>query len=133
VHYGHGSVKVGKRLEAWDGSWNGKLLKVCVSIRLHVQYGPNCSWTHLRKLHKSSFVIVLNIMLCSLDANSSTVHTTALDKRQERCYPWKCARIVCSVSTLWLPDLHSSQHCREQWTGVTPSLVRALNIYSKVC
>ena len=26
-------VKSGKGLEAWDGSWNGKLFKVCVHIR----------------------------------------------------------------------------------------------------
>ena len=44
----------------------------------------------------------------------------------------KRARIVCSVSSLWLPDLQSSQHCQEQWTGVTSSLARALNVYSKV-
>ena len=45
----------------------------------------------------------------------------------------KRARIVWSVSTLWISDLQFSQHCREQWTKVTPSLVRALYVYSKVC
>ncbi len=43
----------------------------------------------LRKSHKSPFVVVLNIGLCSLDVNISTVHTNASDKGQERCYPWK--------------------------------------------
>ena len=43
----------------------------------------------LRKLHKSSFVIVLNITLCSLDFNISAVRTTASDKGQERRYPLK--------------------------------------------
>ena len=41
-------------------------------------------------------------------------------------------RIVFSVSSLWLNNLQSLKHCREQWTGVTPSLVRKLNFYSKV-
>ena len=45
----------------------------------------------------------------------------------------KGAHIVCSESSLWLLDLQSSPHCREQWTTVTPSLLRALNVYSKVC
>ena len=40
----------------------------------------------MRKSHKSLFVVVLNITLCSLDVNISAVHTTALDKEkgQER-------------------------------------------------
>ena len=32
---------------------------------------------HLRKSHKSPFVIVLNITLCSFDININAVHTTA--------------------------------------------------------
>ena len=38
----------------------------------------------LRKSHKSLFVVVLNITLCSLDVNISAVHTTASDKGQEQ-------------------------------------------------
>ena len=44
---------------------------------------------YLRKLHKSLFVVVLNITLCLLDVNISVVRTTALDKGQERHYLWK--------------------------------------------
>ena len=40
-----------------------------------------------RKLHKSPFVIVLNITLCLLDFNISAVRTTASDMGQERRYP----------------------------------------------
>ena len=43
--------------------------------------------TDLRKSHKSLFVVVLNVTLCSLDVNISAVRTTALDKGQERHYP----------------------------------------------
>ena len=42
----------------------------------------------LRMAHKSLFVVVLNITLCSLDVISA-VHTTASDEGQERRYPWK--------------------------------------------
>ena len=41
----------------------------------------------LRKSHKSPFVVVLNITLCSLDVNINDVCTTVSDKGQERCYP----------------------------------------------
>ena len=37
-----------------------------------------------RKSHKSSFVIDLNITLCSLDVNIRVVRNTASDKGQER-------------------------------------------------
>ena len=37
----------------------------------------------LRKSHKSLFVILLNITLCSLNVNISVVRTTASDKGQE--------------------------------------------------
>ena len=40
-------------------------------------------------------------------------------------------RTVCSVFGLWLPYFQSSQHCREQWTGVMPSLTRVWMVYSK--
>ena len=74
----------------------------------------------LRKSHKSPFVVVLNTM-CSLGVNISVVRTTALDKGQEQAYLWVTWRIICSMSSLWVPDLQSSQHCREQGTGVTPT------------
>ena len=38
----------------------------------------------LRTLHKSPFVVVLNITLCSLDVNISAVRTTPSDKGEER-------------------------------------------------
>ena len=38
----------------------------------------------LRKSHKSPFVVVLNITLCSLNVNINFVRATASDKRQER-------------------------------------------------
>ena len=38
----------------------------------------------LRNSHKSLFVVILNITLCSLDVNISIIHTTASDKGQER-------------------------------------------------
>ena len=38
----------------------------------------------LRKWHKSPFVVVLNITLCSLDVNISAVRTTVSDKGEER-------------------------------------------------
>ena len=41
------------------------------------------------KHHKSLFVAVLNITLCSLDVNISAIRSTASDKGQERRYPWK--------------------------------------------
>ena len=44
---------------------------------------------HLRKSHKSPFVVVPSITLCSLDVNISAVRSTASDKGQERRYPWK--------------------------------------------
>ena len=37
-----------------------------------------------RKSHKSSFVIDMNITLCSLDVNIRVVRNTASDKGQER-------------------------------------------------
>ena len=41
-----------------------------------------------RKSHKSPFVVVLNITMCSLDVNISVVRTTASDKGQERRQVW---------------------------------------------
>ena len=37
----------------------------------------------LSNAHKSSYVIVLNFTLCSLEVNISVIHTTASDKGQE--------------------------------------------------
>ena len=45
-----------------------------------------------QKVAQSSFVIVPNIMLCSLDVNISSVRTTALDKGQERHAPLETSR-----------------------------------------
>ena len=60
-----------------------------------------------RMPHKSPFVIVLSITLCSLDVNISAVRTTASDKRQERRCPWKTRPY-----RLRRVQLQSSQHCR---------------------
>ena len=45
-----------------------------------------------QKFAQSSFVIVLNIMVCSLDVNISFVRTTALDKGQEQHSPLETHR-----------------------------------------
>ena len=39
----------------------------------------------LRNFHKSPFVVVLNIMVCSFDVKISVIRTTALDKLQQQC------------------------------------------------
>ena len=86
----------------------------------------------LRKSHKLPFVVVLNITMCSLDVNINVVRATASDKELERRQVWEMRRIVCNVFSLWLINLQFLQHWREQWTGAMPSLVRTLNVYSKV-
>ncbi len=43
---------------------------------------------HLRKSHKSPFVIVPSVTLCTLNVNISAKRSTASDKGQERRYPW---------------------------------------------
>ena len=60
-----------------------------------------------RKSHKSPFVVVLNITLCSLDVNISAVRTTASDKGEERRYfgnaPYRLQRVrfVASRRTIF--------------------------------
>ena len=102
------------------------------SITLYIIYiGGHFSVARVGESHKRPqkdekklFVVVLNITMYSLDVNTSVVRTIASDKGQERRYPWETCHTVCSVFGLWLPDFQSSQHCQEQWTGVTSSSMR---------
>ena len=90
----------------------------------------------LRKSHKSPFVIVLTITLCSLDVNISSVCTTASDKGQEQRCPWitclyrlqcvQTGQFVASRLTIFAAQPRTMDRCNVK-------LARALNIYSKVC
>ena len=63
----------------------GKVLRsvafILVAIFLGSREGE--SPIKLKKSHKSPFVFVLSITLCSLDVNIHVVHTAASDKGQE--------------------------------------------------
>ena len=58
----------------------------------------------LRKSHKLPFVVVLNIVMCTLDVDISVVCTTASDKGQDQPKLGKCTVSsapcsVCGIST----------------------------------
>ena len=96
------------------------------------RYGGESLWN---KLHRSPLVVILNTTLCSLNVNNRVVCTTASDNGQQQKpmltfgnAPYHLQRdqfvtVRLSIFTALLG---------EQWTGVTPSLVRAWIIFYKV-
>ena len=72
-----------------DGNFDGVAASVVwlpvteIGIYIYIYIGRKPQ-ADVRKLHKSPFFVVLNIMLCSLDVNINFVCTTPSDKVQER-------------------------------------------------
>ena len=102
-------------------------MKYRQSIAFHIiyiggQFSVACEEKDVRKSHKSPFIIVINIMMCSLDVNFSVVHATASDKGQERRQVWErvvsfAACLVCGLSAYNLCSTaeNNGQEQRQAW------------------